>query len=70
MHCWDYVVIRGGSRNEGKGGTLLLAGNSVHSTPSMGPGGVSPQEYFGPLRWILRRYDSKVICLPQAALAS
>ena len=46
MHCWDYVVIRGGSRNEGKGGTLLLAGDSVHSVPSMGSGGVPPQENF------------------------
>ena len=41
MHCWDYVVIRGGSRNEEKGGTLLLAGDGV---PSMGSGGVPPQE--------------------------
>ena len=64
MHCWDYVVIRGGSRNEGKGGTLLLAGDSMES------GGVLSQESFGPLRWILRRYDYKVICLPRAAPAS
>ena len=40
-----------------RGGTLLLAGNSV---PSMGSGGVPSQENVGPLRWILRRYDSKV----------
>ena len=43
VHCWDYVVIRSGSRNEEKGGTLLLAGDSV---PSMGSGGVPLQENF------------------------
>ena len=54
------------------GGTLLLAGDSMHSAPSMGSGGMLPQENFEnlALRWILRRYDSKVICLPQAAPAS
>ena len=46
MHCWDYVVIRGGSRNEEKGGTLLLAGISVHSAPSVESGGMLPQENF------------------------
>ena len=46
MHCWDYVVIRGGSRNEAKGGTLLLAGDSLHSMTSIGSGGVHPQENF------------------------
>ena len=29
-----------------RGGTLLLAGDSVHSAPSMGSGGMPPQENF------------------------
>ena len=33
-------VCRGGSRNEERGGTLLLAGDSVHSVPSMGSVGM------------------------------
>ena len=41
-----YVVIRGGSRNEEKGGTLLLAGDSVHSASSMGSRGVPPPRKF------------------------
>ena len=47
MPCWSYVVIKGGSRNEEKGGsTLLLAGDSVHNAPSVESGGVLPQENF------------------------
>ena len=40
------TYTRSGSRNEEKGeGTLLLAGDSVHSAPDMGSGGM-PQENF------------------------
>ena len=58
MHCWDYVVIRGGSRNEEKWGTLLLAGISVHSAPSVESGGMLPQEI---LKFLPYEMDSKAI---------
>ena len=41
-----YLCIAGAEPGMKKGGTLLLAGDSVHSTPSMGSGGMSPREIF------------------------
>ena len=44
---YAHTYIRGGSRNEERGGgTLLLAGDSVHSVLSMGSRGMPPQENF------------------------
>ena len=42
-----------------RGGTLLLAGDSVHSAPSVGSGGVPPRKI---LKFWPSEMDSKAIC--------